>query len=65
MIVTEHVTGRLAEQPPDSASAGGTRQGTGVGEGKQKHQEFCLLDVVSIDTIINIKENSSLRGQKK
>lgn len=64
MIVTEHVTGCLAEQPPDSGSAGARLRGMGVGEEKQKHQEFCLLDIVSIDPIISVKENSSLRGQK-
>lgn len=64
MIVTEHVTGCLTEQPPDSGSAGARHQGTGVGEGEQKHQEFCLLEVVSINTIINVKEDLSLRGQK-
>lgn len=64
MIVTEHVTGCLAEQPSDSGSAGARHQETGVGEGEQKHQEFCLLEVVSINTIINVKEDLSLRGQK-
>lgn len=65
MIVTEHVTGCLAEQPPDSGSAGARRQGMGMGDEELKHQKFCPLDGMSIDTIINVNENLSLRGQKK
>ena len=58
MIVREHVTGCLAGQPPDSGSAGaGCRVGRGtLGEQEQKHQEFCLLGVMPINSIINFKK---------
>lgn len=70
MIVIEHVTVCLAEQPPDRAQlgqdmGGGGGPGGGGGGEEQNHQESGCCISVPINSIINFEKNLCVRRQKK